>query len=68
MLDGFTMNDGSETAPVASGGGILGRINSAIGQPFAAPVTWGRLALIVGFILICLIAWRQVVLYIAGEK
>ena len=53
----------AEEAPA----GFLPRLRAAIGQPFTAPVTWGRLALIVGFVIVVALIWRNVILYIADE-
>lgn len=59
--------DGNE-ADGGTASGFLSRFRDAIGQPFTAPVSWGKLALIVGFIIAVTIGWRQVILYATGDK
>lgn len=49
------------------GNGFLSRLKASIGQPFQQPVTWTRLALIVAFVLVVIMAWRQSILFIAKE-
>jgi hypothetical protein len=40
---------------------FLDRFMEAVKEPFKAPVTWGRLSLIVGFIIVVALMWRQVI-------
>lgn len=40
---------------------FLDRFMEAVKEPFRAPITWGRLSLIVGFIIVVALVWRQVI-------
>lgn len=40
---------------------FLDRFMEAVKEPFKTPVTWGRLSLIVGFIIVVALMWRQVI-------
>lgn len=40
---------------------FLDRFIEAVKEPFKAPMTWGRLTLVVGFIILVAIVWRQVI-------
>ena len=45
------------TAPL----NFLDRFLEAVKEPFRAPITWTRLSLIVGFIIVVALMWRQVI-------
>ena len=54
--------DQSETS-----GGLFGDIAHALQSPFGNSMSWSQLALVVVFVLIVALAWRQVVLFIGQE-
>lgn len=47
--------------------GYLSRLVTGLAHPFHADMTWTQLFLVVGFVLLALLAWRQVVNFIVAE-
>lgn len=43
------------------GNGFLPRLRAALAQPFPEPMTWTNVFLVVGFLMVATLAWRQVI-------
>lgn len=44
--------------------GVFTRVRAAIERPFPEPMTWTNTFLIIGFIMVATLMWRQVINYI----
>lgn len=49
------------------GPGIFTQVGESLKSPFGNAMTWTQLAAVVVFVSVVLLAWRQVVMFIAQE-